>query len=204
VELGDELAAIASAAAAYADAGEDVTGVLAAEPIRGERIYLCAFGGEDTRSWLALDRSGDPVRDRSLVRETVAIAAMCEIAEESAGGGDVQQLRTQLLTLRLTEAPVGIEEAEEAALELEQTLGTTPRVASAAYLDAVGNATRRLERALGETGQSPFGVVMQNAIGAIDQLAADVERHYKLELSGVGSPKPRERGAAGSAGAGSG
>ena len=182
MELSDELATIASAAAVYADRDEDVTGVLAAEPIRGERIYLCAFGDGAARSWLALDHAAEPIRDRSLVREAVSIAAMCEIAEETAGRGDIQQLRGQLLTLRVTEAPAGIEEAEEAALGLEQTIGAPPRVASAAYLDALGEATRRLERALGETGHSPFGAAMQSAAGAVDELAADVEANYKLEL----------------------
>ena len=182
MELSDELATIASAAAAYADAREGVTGVLAAEPIRGERVYLCSFGDGESRRWLALDRSAEPILDRSLVREAVSIAAMCEIAEDAAAGGDVHELRRQLLTLRVTEAPEGIEEAEEAALLLEQTIGSPPRVASPAYLDALGNATRRLERTLGEAGPSPFATAMQNAVGAVDELAADVESHYKLEL----------------------
>jgi hypothetical protein len=183
VELSDELATIASAAAVYADRDEDVTGVLAAEPIRGERIYLCAFGDGAARSWLALDHAAEPIRDRSLVREAVSIAAMCEIAEDAAAGGDLQELRRQLLTLRVTEAPEGIEEAEEAALLLEQTIGSAPRVASPAYLDALGSATRRLERALGEAGPSPFAAAMQNAVGAVDEVAADVESHYKLALT---------------------
>lgn len=182
MDLSDELAEIASAAAAFADPGEEVTGVLAAEPVRGERVYLCSFGSGEERRWLAFDPVAQPVSSRSLVREAVAIAAMCEIAEETAAGGDVQRLRDQLLTLRLTEAPEGIAEAEEAALELERTLGSAPRVASAGYLDAVGQATRRLERALGDTGPSPFGVAMQQAIGAVDELTADVESHYKVEL----------------------
>ena len=50
----------------------------------------------------------------------------------------------------MTEQPDGIEEAEEAALALERAIGAPPRVASPAYLDAVGAATRRLELALGE------------------------------------------------------
>jgi hypothetical protein len=183
VSLSDELAAIAAAASAYAAPNEEVTGVLATEPIRGERIYLVAFGEGESRSWLALDATGVPVSSRSLVREAVSIAALCEIAEETAGGGDIQQLRGQLLTLRMTEAPAGIEEAEEAALGLEQTIGAAPRVASAAYLDALGEATRRLERALGEAGHSPFGAAMQSAVGAVDELAADVEANYKLELT---------------------
>jgi len=182
VSLGDELARIAETAADYAAADEHVSGILAAEPVRGERVYVCSFDGAGLRSWLAFDEQGAPVRARSLVREAVAIAAMCEIAEETAGGGDLQELRGQLLTLRLTESPEGIEEAEEAALALEQALGASPRVANAAYLDAIGEASRRLERALGETAASPFAAAMQAAVGAVEELAADVEAHYKLEL----------------------
>ena len=182
MSLSDELAEIAAAAAAYAAPDEAVTGVLAAEPLRGERVYLCSFDGGDGRTWLAFDAAGAPVANRSLLREAVAIAAMCEIAEESAGGGHLDELRGQLATLRETEAPEGIGEAEDAAARLESTIGSTPRVASAAYLDAVGEATRRLERALGETGHSPFGAAMQSAVGAVDELTADVESNYKLEL----------------------
>jgi hypothetical protein len=159
-----------------------VSGVLAAEPVRGERVYVCSFDGGEGRGWLALDDAGEPVRSRSLLREAVSIAALCEIAEETAGGGDLQELRGQLLTLRISEAPEGIEEAEEAALALERALDSSPRVANAAYLDAIGAATRRLERALGETGGSPFATAMQAAVAAVEELAADVESNYKLEL----------------------
>lgn len=58
--------------------------VLATEPLSGERVYLAAFEGEDeSQSWLALDDEGAPVTDRKLVRDAAAIAALCEIAEES-------------------------------------------------------------------------------------------------------------------------
>ena len=55
----------------------------------------------------------------------------------------------------MTEQPDGIEEAEAAALALEQAIGAPPSVASPAYLDEVGAATRALERALGDHA-SPF------------------------------------------------
>jgi hypothetical protein len=182
VTLGDELADVAVAAAAYADEDEHVAGVIAAEPVGGERVYLCSYERGDDRRWLALDASRAPIRERSLVREAVAIAAMCEIAEDTAAGGDIGELRDRLLTLRLTEAPAGIDEAEAAALALERAIVSPPRVASAAYLDAVGDAARRLERALGSIEQSPFAVAVQASIGAVDELTADVVRGYKLEL----------------------
>jgi hypothetical protein len=108
---------------------------------------------------------------------------MCELAEESAGGGDLSELRARLLSLRLTENPSGIEEAEEAALALEAAVGSPPRIASAAHLDAVGAAARRLERALGE-GSSPFAEAMRFSMGAVEELTREVEARYKRALAG--------------------
>lgn len=183
MNLAAELEAIAVRAAEFAAEGEAVEGVLAAEPYERERLYLCAFatpaGG---RSWLVLDPEGEPVVDRASVRSTVSIAALCEVAEDSAGGGEVAELRSQLMTLRMTEQPPGIEEAEEAALALESAVATAPRVASAAYLDSLGAATRRLERALGDDG-SPFASAMQSAIEAVDALTLEIETTYKRTLT---------------------
>jgi hypothetical protein len=81
----DDVSRIAVAAAAYAAAREEVAAVLAVEPALGERLYLCAFTAEDgAQSWLALDDDGSPVSSRKRVRDAASIAAMCEIAEESA------------------------------------------------------------------------------------------------------------------------
>jgi hypothetical protein len=85
VALVDDVQRIASVAAKHAGEGERVAAVLASEPVTGERVYLAAFEGEDdAQSWLALDDEGAPVTDRKLVRDAAAIAALCEIAEESA------------------------------------------------------------------------------------------------------------------------
>jgi hypothetical protein len=181
VALADELERIAGVAAAHAGPGERVEAVLAAEPAGGRRFYLCAFGVEP-QSWLLLDEAEEPVEERATVREAASIAALCEIAVETAGGGDLESLRSQLVALRLSEAPDGIEEAEEAALELERALGAPPRVASPAWLDAVGVATLRLERALGAAAGSPFAEAMKAAVGVVETLAGDVERGYKRPL----------------------
>lgn len=186
MELQADLDAVAAAAAALAAPGETLSGVIPAEPEQGARVYLCAFEGEGdgaSRTWVALDADGRPLRDRRLVRAAVSIAALCEFAEEAAGGGKLEELRAQLLSLRLTEAPEGIEEAEEAALELERTIGTPPRLATPALLDAIGAATRRLERALGEGPGSPFGELMKRGIEVVGELETDVLGGYKLELS---------------------
>jgi hypothetical protein len=182
VATGEDLAGIAAAAAGLAEPGEQVTGVIPTEPVPGTRVYLVSYESGADRAWLALDEAGRPVEERRLVREAASIAALCEVAEESAGGGSLPELREQLADLREREAPVGIEEAEEAAAALAGTLEPEPRVARTAYLDALGAASRRLEQALGEASGSPFAAAMQQAIPAVEELADDVERRYKRRL----------------------
>jgi hypothetical protein len=181
--LDEDVARIATAAAAFASPGEELSGVLVAEPLDGHRVYLCAFGSAEGHAWLALDAAGRPLDDRALVREAASLAALCEVAEESAGGGDVAELRARLAELREREAPVGIEEAEEAAAALARTLEPEPRVARTPYLDAIGAASRRLEQALGEDARSPFAAAMQQALPAVEELATEIERAYKGPLT---------------------
>jgi hypothetical protein len=184
VALSDDLERIAVAAGSFAAPGERVTGILAAAPLDAGPVYLCAYESEDgTHSWLALDDLGVPVESRRIVHDAASLAALCEVADETAGGGDVAELRATLADLREREAPEGIEEAEQAALELEQTLQPEPRVASTAYLDALGVASRRLEHALGEDSGSPFAAALQQAMPAVEALAAEVERQYKGPLT---------------------
>jgi hypothetical protein len=180
--LDEELAAAGEAARGFVAEGEKLVAVIPTEPGAGARVFLCAYEIGEERSWLALDGSGRPVADRVLVRDAVSIAAMCELAEESAGGGDVGGLRARLVELRLTENPEGIEEAEVAAAALQETIQKPPRVASVEYLDAIGLAAARLEDALGELGGSPFAEAMKTGVGAAGELADDVERRYKLPL----------------------
>ena len=179
--VAEDVGRIASAAAAFTQPGEELIGVLAAETL-GRRVYLCAFEAADGHSWLALDSDATPLTERRLVREAASVAALCEVAEESAGGGDLPELRARLAELRETDRPLGIEEAEAAAASLAETLQHEPRVASDAYLDAIGSASRRLEQALGESGGSPFAAAMQSALGSVEELTEDVERNYKLPL----------------------
>jgi hypothetical protein len=183
VAFSDELERVAGAAQAFASAGERVTGILATEPPQFGRIYLCAYESRGGHAWLALDSAADPVRSRTAVREAVQLAALCEVAEESAVGGDLAALRERLRELRETEAPAGIEDAEEAARLLAETLAPAPRLATTDYLDRLGAAVRRLEQALGDSGGSPFAASMQQAAGAVEELAADVERTYKGPLA---------------------
>ena len=180
----DDLERIATAAADHADGdGSALSGILATEPASGLRIYVCAFETPDgARSWLALDGNGAPAAARQDVRDAVSIAALCEVAEESAFPGDLDELRSQLVALRITESPDGIDEAEDAARSLQHVLGAPPHVASPARLDEIGQAVRRLELALDPTAPSPFTVAMRSAADVAEALWADVAGAYRGAL----------------------
>ena len=175
--LADDLERIAGLAAEHGD----VRAVLAAEPARSRRFYLVAFGEDEARRWAVLDDGGAVVSARDDVRDVASIVAMCELAEDLAGGGDLEALRAQLAQVRMVEQPPGIEEAEEAALALERVIGAPPRVATPAFLDDVGAATVALERALGETS-SPFSEAIRSATGAVEEFVKEVERGYAVPL----------------------
>jgi len=179
--VAEDVERIASAAVPFAELGEKLAGVLVTETL-GRRVYLCAFESAGGRAWLAFGADAEPVTDGRLVREAASLAALCEVAEECVGGGDLPELQARLAELRETANPEGIEEAEAAAASLAETLQPEPRVASGAYLDALGSASRRLEQALGESGASPFASAMQAAIGSVEELASDVEGNYKMPL----------------------
>jgi hypothetical protein len=179
MSLADDLERIASASGAAA--------VLAAEAQTGERLYVCAFDEADGgRSWLALDAEGEPVADRRRVRDAVTILALCELAEETAAGGDLDELLSQLAALRMTENPPGIEDAEEAARELQRAIGAPPVLATPGRLDELGAATRRLEIALGGATQgSPFAAAMKGATEVVESLLADVEGSYRVPFASL-------------------
>jgi hypothetical protein len=182
VELGDELGQIAASALAYADEGEELAAVIPAEPALGTRVYLCAFSSGDARSWLALDPAGRPLDDWNLVRDAVSIAALCELAEESAGGGRLEELRAQLAELARAEGRELTAQADGALAALEATLESPPRIASPAYLDRIGLAARRFEQALGTISTSPFAEAMKAGSIAVEGLSVEVEGAYKLPL----------------------
>ena len=175
---------MSSSAAAYAPECGAVSAILAAESDPGLRLYICAFETPDgVRSWLVLDDDGAAVMARLDVKDAVAIAALCEIAEESAAGGDLDELLSQLVALRLTESPEGIDEAEEAVRALQRTIGTPPHLASPGRLDEIGAATRRLEQALDPAAPSPFTAALKSVQGTIDELLQEVESTYRVTLS---------------------
>ena len=185
VELARDLGRIAVAAEAHAS-GDTVVAVLAAEPAAGRRRYLCAFeSAAGDRTWLVLDGSGSPVTDRRDVHDAASIAALCELAEECAFPGDLDELRAQLVALRLAEQPAGIDEAEEAARALQHELGAPPTLATPARLDGIGAPSAVSSASLDPAAPSPFAAAMQPAQATVAKLVEDVERAYRLPLDGA-------------------
>jgi hypothetical protein len=182
VDLAADLEGVAALVAMH-DESATVAAVLAVEPVPGSRRYLCAFEREDgSRGWLAVTADCAVVTSRRHARDIVTVAALCELAEECAFPGDLDELRARLLALRLTENPAGIDAAEDAALALQHVLGAPPQLASPARLDAIGAAARKLELVLDPIAGSPFGNAMQAAQAVADELWAEVESTYLLEL----------------------
>jgi hypothetical protein len=180
VALPDDLERIATAAQALAEPAERVAGVLAVEPQFGFRVYLCAY---DSGAWIGLDQATHPLTEERLVRDAAQLAGLCEVAADLAGGDELVQLRARLRELAATDAPEGIDEAEAAAAAVADALAEEPRVASTAFLDDLGARSRRLEHALGTDSASPFGTALQQALPAVEELAADVVRNYKGTLT---------------------
>jgi hypothetical protein len=113
----------------------------------------------------------------------VSIAALCEVAADSAGGGDLDGLIASLVDLREREAPEGIEDAEEAARTLRDVIGEPPQLATPERLDGIGAATRRLEQELDPDGPSPFAAALKAAQGAVQELQREVEAGYLADLT---------------------
>ena len=182
--LADEIERAAMSAAAHVGEGDSVSGVLPTEAEPGRRVYLCSVDGADgTRGWLGVGEDGSVVMRRVEVRAAVSIAALCEVAVDSAGGGDLDALIASLGDLRAREAPEGIEDAEHAAEALREVVGAPPQLATPERLDAIGAATRRLEQELDPGGTSPFSAALKSAQGAVSELQREVEAGYLVELT---------------------
>jgi hypothetical protein len=93
VALEAELRRIAEAAVGYAAEGEELAGLVPAEPRSGIPVYVCGYRDGEKTSWLVFDAAGSPVEDRKLVRDSVSIAGLVELAEEAVGGEAPEELR---------------------------------------------------------------------------------------------------------------
>lgn len=180
--LADELERIGGLASALVGPADTVSGIIATEA-SGVQVYVCSIDDADgKRSWLAVWDNGEPVSSRAELRAAVSIAALCELAADAAGGGDLDDLIARLAELRAQEAPEGIEEAEAAARELHVVVGDPPQLASPERLDAIGAAARRLEQELSPNAPSPFVAAMRAADGVVGELQREIEAGYRLEL----------------------
>jgi hypothetical protein len=182
--LPDDLERAAALATAQIEDGDRVSGILPTEPDPGRRVYLCSIDVADgTRGWLGVREDGSVVRSRAELRAAVSIAALCEVAVDSAGGGDIDRLLASLADVREREAPDGIEDAEAAARALREVLGSPPQLATAGRLDAIGAAARRLEQELDPGGASPFAAALKSAQGAVSEVQREVEAGYLVDLT---------------------
>ena len=137
------------------------------------------------RARLARARRGRPARRRAGGRPRGRLDRGALRGRRGDGGRRrPAELRARLAEIRETEAPQGIEAAEAAAAALAETLQREPRLASTDYLDRDRRRGRaRLEQALGDDAGSPFATAMQQAVPAVEELAAEVERTYKGPLA---------------------
>ena len=131
---------------------------------------------------MAVRSDGSVVTGRPELRAAVSIAALCEVATDTAGGGDLEGLVASLADLREREAPDGIEDAEGAARQLLDVLGVPPQLSTPARLDEIGAATRRLEQELDPGGASPFAAALKAAQSAVSELQREVEAGYLVDL----------------------
>jgi hypothetical protein len=153
---GADLAGAAEAALALVDDDEEIAAVLPCAPrLHDGPVFLCALRGKDSdelTGWLAVDARGLPLRDEQLVRGAASIVALCETAEEAAGIVEVDALVAAIRTARSL-APAGSALADAlAACEPAATAladgASGIRVASDAYVDAVGRELLLLDSAL--------------------------------------------------------
>jgi len=123
VALEKELRRIAEAAVIYAGNGEELAGIVPAEPGSGARLYVCAYREGNQTSWLVLDAEGTPVDDRVLVRDAVSIAGLVELAEEAAGV-PVQEEPRVAMAAHLDALGIGADDPQAFVGAMKQATGT--------------------------------------------------------------------------------
>jgi hypothetical protein len=154
MSLERELEAARDAALAHAGDGERVAAVMAAEPGRASRVYLVAFQRGERHSYIALDGALAPIDDRRLVRDAIVMLGLAERAEEASIAIHAERLDGPFAEAEQVLRRAGREPQAAAAGEVRAGLAALasaasgPRVATPAYLDALGAASGRLAVAL--------------------------------------------------------
>src|SRR3954451_15671398 len=158
----DQLLAAAAAAKPFAAAGEEVVGVLVADPFEHGLVFLCALGpaaddedeGEDADEvpelgWIAVDPGGLALADSRRVQEAAMLAALCETAEEAALVPEAAEIAAAvdralgLAGEERAELRSALEATREAALAAA-VYDDGLRVARTGYVDQLGDAARAL------------------------------------------------------------
>ena len=128
--------------------------VLPAEPHAGARVYLAAFGGGEDVRYLAVDAEGNAVTDRVLVRDTVAMLALAERADEVSGAVAAAELEEAFRTAVEELGAAGLAGERDAADAVRRAVAhlaevaAGPRVATPAYLDRIAACAAELSAAL--------------------------------------------------------
>jgi hypothetical protein len=202
----DQLLAAAAAAKPFAAAGEEVVGVLVADPFDRGIVYLCALGppAEDDDDldddipelgWIAVDADGLALADARRVQEAAMLAALCETAEEAAlvpEAAEIAQAAQRALAL------AGDERSElRAALEavLAAALATAAhgeglRIARTGYVDVLADAARGISAGaeeLQQRGSELSASLTGNALDPAEPLARAVWEVLE-RIAAAGSP----------------
>ena len=156
----DQLLAAAAAAKPFATAGEEVVGVLVADPFDHGLVFLCALGppAEDDDDdhddvpelgWIAVDGDGLALGDERRVQEAAMLAALCETAEEAAlvpDAAEIAEAAERALALAgdgAAELRAALEATRDGALAAA-AFGDGLRVARTGYVDQLADAARAI------------------------------------------------------------
>jgi hypothetical protein len=203
----DQLLAAAAAAKPFATAGEEVVGVLVADPFEHGLVFLCALGppvddeeefDEDAvpeLGWIAVDGEGLALSDERRVQEAAMLAALCETAEEAAlvpDAADIAEAAERALALCPVDRPElrsALEAAREAALAAAAH-GAGLRIARTGYVDELAEAARALgasAQALQQRGAELSAGLSGEALDPAEPLARAVWDVLE-RLAAAGSP----------------
>ncbi|HEY6149891.1 MAG TPA: hypothetical protein VIW19_05195 [Gaiellaceae bacterium] len=126
--LDQELRRIAEVGVTFCREGEELVGIIPAEPSVGVRLYVCAYRDGEEPSWLVLRADGSPVEERALVRDAVSIAALYELAEEAAGSADREaRVPSPALLDALSGEPNAVEAIKSATATVDELLRDVER-----------------------------------------------------------------------------